>query len=57
MHKNEFTHKEGDYVSFHTRNNMVGHGTLFQIMENDEVIVQTGNGGRGLEYVKKKDII
>lgn len=57
MHEDKFPHKEGDYVSFHTRNNMIGCGTLFKIMKNDEVIVQTGNGGRGLEYVKKKDII
>jgi hypothetical protein len=37
--------------------NMIGSGTVFKIMDGDEIIVQTGNGGRGLEYIKKSDII
>jgi hypothetical protein len=37
---------------------MVGSATIFKIKENsDEIIIQTGNGGRGLEYINKSQII
>ena len=56
MHEKEFPFKEGDYVSFNAEHNFVGHGEIFKVCDDEYVIVQTGNGGRGLEYVKKKDI-
>jgi len=39
---------------------MVGSGTVFKIVDGNidgDVIVQTGNGGRGLEYIRRKDIL
>lgn len=48
--------KEGEDILF-SSGNMVGSGTVFKIMDGEEIIVQTGNGGRGLEYIKKSDII
>ena len=61
MHEQEFPFKVGDYVSFIEPNSvtgedMVASGTLFEVMK-DKVIVQTGNGGRGLEYVRKDRIL
>jgi len=47
--------KEGDDVLY-SSGDMVGSGTVFQIKET-EIIVQTGNGARGLEYVNKSQII
>ena len=47
--------KIDEYVMFHS-GNMVGGGTVHRI-EEDHVILQTGSGARGLEYVKKSDII
>jgi hypothetical protein len=56
MPKN-FPLKEGDYILY-SCGDMVGSATVFQIKENsDEIIVQTGNGGRGLEYINKSRII
>jgi hypothetical protein len=58
MHEKPFSYKKGDHVCFKCGDNMVGDGEIFKIFEDkDEVIIQTGNGGRGLEYVKKKDIL
>jgi|TARA_B110000483_G_scaffold54298_1_gene67643 preprotein translocase subunit YajC len=48
--------KEGEDILF-SSGNMVGSGTVFKIMDGEDIIVQTGNGGRGLEYIKKSDII
>ena len=47
--------KEGDYILY-SCGDMVGSGTVFQIKET-EIIVQTGNGGRGLEYISKSQIL
>lgn len=47
--------KEGDDILY-SCGNMVGSGTVFQIKET-EIIVQTGNGGRGLEYINKSQVI
>ena len=47
--------KEGDDVLY-SCGDMIGSGTVFQIKEA-EIIVQTGNGARGLEYVNKSQII
>lgn len=58
MYEKNLTYKEGDYVCYKCGDNMVGGGEIFQIFEDrDEVIIKFGNGGRGLEYVKKKDIL
>lgn len=59
MHENNLPFKEGDYVCYKCAyGNMVGQGEIFQIFEDrDEVIIKFGNGGGGLEYVKKKDIL
>jgi len=51
--------KEGEDILFYS-GNMVGSGTVFKIVDGDidgDVIVQTGNGGRGLEYIRRKDIL
>lgn len=57
MHETSFKFKEGDDVLY-TSGEMIGSGTLFKIIkDSDEVIVQTGNGGRGLEYIKKSRIL
>ena len=47
--------KEGDDILY-SCGDMVGSGTVFQIKET-EIIVQTGNGGRGLEYISKSQIL
>ena len=61
MYETRFPHKEGDYVSYKcfntvTGEEMVGSGEVFQILEGTDVIIKTGNGAQGLEYVKKKDV-
>ena len=61
MHESRFPYKEGDYVSYISFNSitgeeMIGSGTVFQIKES-EIIVQTGNGARGLEYINKSQVI
>tara|TARA_B110000858_G_C17755935_1_gene452114 strand:+ start:104 stop:298 length:195 start_codon:yes stop_codon:yes gene_type:complete len=48
--------KEGEDILF-SCGEMIGSGTVFKIMDGEDIIVQTGNGGRGLEYIKKSDII
>lgn len=53
----EFPFKEGDYVSYRVGDSMIAHGEIFQILKGDQVIVQFGNGGRGLDYVAKSRII
>jgi len=58
MHEKNLPYKEGDYVCYKCGDNMVGQGEIFKIFEDqDEVIIKFGNGGGGLEYVKKKDIL
>ena len=47
--------KEGDDILY-SCGDMVGSGIVFQIKET-EIIVQTGNGGRGLEYINKSQVI
>lgn len=47
--------KEGDDILY-TSGDMIGSGTVFQIKET-EIIVQTGNGARGLEYINKSQIV
>jgi hypothetical protein len=47
--------KEGDDILY-SCGDMVGSGTVFQIKET-EIIVQTGNGARGLEYINKSQIL
>ena len=47
--------KEGDDILY-SCGDMIGSGTVFQIKET-EIIVQTGNGGRGLEYINKSQVI
>ena len=47
--------KEGDDILY-SCGDMVGSGTVFQIKET-EIIVQTGNGARGLEYINKSQVI
>ena len=61
MHEQKFPFKVGDDVCYIEKNSvtgqdMIGSGTLFEVMK-DKVIVQTGNGGRGLEYVHKSKIL
>ena len=48
--------KEGEDILFYS-GDMVGSGTVFKIMDGEDIIVQTGNGGRGLEYIRRKDIL
>lgn len=52
--------KEGEDILFYS-GDMVGSGTVFKIVDGDltdgDIIVQTGNGGRGLEYIRRKDIL
>ena len=47
--------KEGDDILY-SCGNMVGSGTVFRI-EEKEIVVQTGNGARGLEYINKSQVI
>jgi hypothetical protein len=56
MHE-DFPHKEGDYVKYTVGDNMIGSGDIFRICEDDQVIIQTGNGARGLEYINKSRIL
>lgn len=61
MHESRFPHKEGDYVSYISFNSitgeeMIGQGEVFKILEGNQVIIKTGNGAQGLEYVNKKDV-
>ena len=48
--------KEGDDILY-SCGDMVGSGTVFKIMDGEDIIVQTGNGGRGLEYINKSQVI
>ena len=61
MHKQKFPFKVGDDVCYTETNSvtgqdMIGSGTVFRI-EEKEIVVQTGNGGRGLEYIHKSRIL
>ena len=47
--------KEGDDILY-SCGDMIGSGTVFQIKET-EIIVQTGNGARGLECINKSQVI
>lgn len=47
--------KEGDDILY-SCGDMIGSATVFQIKET-EIIVQTGNGARGLEYINKSQVI
>ena len=48
--------KEGEDILF-SCGEMIGSGTVFKIMDGEDIIVQTGNGGRGLEYINKSQVI
>jgi len=48
--------KEGDDILY-SCGDMVGSGIVFKIMDGEDIIVQTGNGGRGLEYINKSQVI
>ncbi len=53
--------KEGDDILYTETNSvtgqdMIGSGTVFRI-EEKEIVVQTGNGARGLEYINKSQVI
>ena len=61
MHEQKFPFKVGDDVCYTETNSvtgqdMIGSGTIFRI-EEKQVIVQTGNGGQGLEYINKDKIL
>ena len=61
MHEKTFPFKVGDDVCYIETNSvtgqdMIGSGTIFRI-EEKQVIVQTGNGGQGLEYINKDKIL
>ena len=47
--------KEGDDILY-SCGDMIGSGTVFRIEEN-EIVVQTGNGARGLEYINKSQVV
>ena len=61
MHEQKFPFKVGADVCYTETNSvtgqdMIGSGTIFRI-EEKQVIVQTGNGGQGLEYINKDKIL
>mgnify|MGYP001212270251 FL=1 len=47
--------KEDDYVQWED-GEMITLGHVVRVMDNDEVLVKTGNGARNMEYVKKKNL-
>ncbi len=47
--------KVGDDVLY-TCGEMIGSGTVFRI-EEKEIVVETGNGAQGLEYINKSQIV
>mgnify|MGYP000341192880 CR=1 FL=1 len=49
--------KEDDYVTWETSRNFVGSGTVFQLVDEKTIIVNTGNGGQSLVYVSIDDIL
>ena len=55
MHEKKLDLKVGDDVLY-SSGNMIGSGTVFRI-EEKEIVIQTGNGGRGLEYINKSQIL
>lgn len=55
MYEQKSDLKVGDDILY-TCGEMIGSGTVFQIKET-EIIVQTGNGARGLEYINKSQIV
>jgi hypothetical protein len=55
MHEQNLLFKEGDDILYKC-GDMVGSGTVFRI-EEKEIVVQTGNGGRGLEYINKSQVL
>lgn len=56
MHE-DFPFEEGDYVTYTVGDIMIGSGDIFKICDDDQVIIQTGNGARGLEYINKSRIL
>ena len=55
MHENKSDLKVGDDILY-SSDNMIGSGTVFRI-EEKKIVVQTGNGARGLEYINKSQIV
>ena len=61
MHEKKSDLKVGDDILYTEKNSvtgqdMIGSGTVFRI-EEKKIVVQTGNGGRGLEYINKSQIV
>ena len=55
MYEQKSDLKVGDDILY-TCGEMIGSGTVFRI-EEKEIVVQTGNGARGLEYINKSQIV
>ena len=55
MHEKKYDLKVGDDILY-SSDNMIGSGTVFRI-EEKKIVVQTGNGARGLEYINKSQIV
>ena len=55
MYEQKSDLKVGDDILY-SSDNMIGSGTVFRI-EEKEIVVQTGNGARGLEYINKSQIV
>lgn len=58
MHKNKFPYKEGDNITYRVGDSMIATGEIVRLFENDDrILVKTGNGGLGLDYVFKSKIV
>jgi len=55
MYEQKSDLKVGDDILY-SSDNMIGSGTVFRI-EEKKIVVQTGNGARGLEYINKSQIV
>jgi hypothetical protein len=50
--------KKNEHIRWKARPGFIGTGIVFSIVDELTILVDTGaGGGRGLEYIKIKDII
>ena len=55
-HRMNSQFKEGDYVRFKSDYGLIGSGLILEVL-NTQLLVEVGNGGVGLRYVDKAQVI
>lgn len=50
--------KENEYITWKSKKGFISYGHIFKIIDENTIIVDTGSGGgKGLTYIKTKNII